>query len=98
MERWIENCVISALDIAKIALASEKKDIPQTYADILHEFGIMFVSEEFAEHFSEYASLHNILANEYLDFRRQRVSGFLRSSGELYGQFISATKGYLGKG
>lgn len=97
IERWIENCVMSALDIAKIVLASEKKDIPQTYKDILYEFGIMFVSEDFAEAFSEYAPFRNILAHEYLDFRWERISGFLKSSGGLYPRFISATKEYLDK-
>lgn len=97
IERWIENCVMSALDIAKIILASEKKDIPQTYKDILYEFGIMFVSEDFAGVFSEYAPLRNILAHEYLDFRWERISGFLKSSGDLYPRFISAVKDYLDK-
>lgn len=94
-ERWIENCVMSALDIAKIILASEKRDVPQTYKDMLHEFGELFVTREFADQFSEYASLRNILAHEYLDLRWERIVAFLRDANGLYGQFLTAVKKYL---
>lgn len=95
MERWIENCVMSALDIAKVILASEKRDVPQTYKDMLNEFGIIFMSREYAERFSEYASLRNILAHEYLDLRWERIEAFLHDAGELYAQFTLAVKKYL---
>ncbi len=97
IERWIENCVMGALDIAKIILASEKRDVPQTYKDMLREFGMSFVSNEFAEEFSEYASLRNILAHEYLDLRWDRIEAFLRDAEKLYSQFVSAVKEYLAK-
>jgi len=35
VERWIEVIVTASIDIAKIVLASEKKDIPRTYNDTL---------------------------------------------------------------
>jgi len=35
VERWVENLVMSALDISKIVLASGKKEIPQTYRETL---------------------------------------------------------------
>ncbi|MBI4599594.1 DUF86 domain-containing protein [Candidatus Uhrbacteria bacterium] len=94
-ERWIENCVMGALDITKIILASEKRDVPQTYKDMLYEFGMLFVSEEFAVPFSEYASFRNILAHEYLDLRWERIETFLRTAPPRYAQFISAVKAYL---
>lgn len=94
-ERWIENCVMGALDITKIILASEKRNVPQTYKDMLNEFGTLFISREFAERFSEYASLHNILAHEYLDLRWERIELFLHDVNELYKQFISSVKKYL---
>ncbi len=31
MERWVENIVNSSIDMAKIIMASEKKQIPETY-------------------------------------------------------------------
>lgn len=97
LERWIENCVMSALDIAKIILASEKRAVPQTYKDMLSEFGVSFVSDTFANDFSEYASLRNILAHEYLDLRWERIENFLHNAPPLYHQFISAVKTYLAK-
>jgi len=95
VERWIENCVMSALDIAKIILASEKRDIPQTYKDMLREFGALFVSNEFGETFSGYASLRNILAHEYMDLRWEKIRRFLEGAPALYDQFIIAVKAYL---
>ncbi|MDP2630076.1 MAG: DUF86 domain-containing protein [Candidatus Uhrbacteria bacterium] len=94
-ERWIENCVMSALDIAKIILASEKRDVPQTYKDMLREFGELFITSEFADQFSEYASLRNILAHEYLDLRWERMEGFLKNAQWHYVQFLVAVKKYL---
>ena len=95
VERWIENCVMSALDITKIVLSSEKRDVPQTYRDMIHDFGTLFVSQEFAEAFSEYASLRNILAHEYLDVRWERIRHFLETAPLLYGRFVNAVKTYL---
>ena len=86
---------MSALDIAKIILASEKRDIPQTYKDMLCEFGEIFVTRDFASQFSEYASLRNILAHEYLDLRWERIERFLKESRGLYVQFLFAVKKYL---
>lgn len=95
VERWIENCVMSTLDIAKIILASERRDIPQTYKDMLREFGELFVGSEFAERFSEITSLRNILAHEYLDLRWKRIEHFLKNAQELYTPFTAAVKKYL---
>ncbi len=95
LERWIENCVMGAHDLAKIILASEKKDIPQTYKDMLREFGVLFVSDTFAQEFSEYASLRNILAHEYLDLRWERIEAFSRNAMTFFPQFVSAVKKYL---
>lgn len=94
LERWIENCVMSALDISKIILSSERRDIPQTYKDMLREFGVLFVSESFADSFSEYANLRNILAHEYLDLRWGKIRSFLEAAQKQYDMFIAAVKKY----
>ncbi len=39
VERWIENLVNASIDIGKIILAMENIPIPQTYRDILINFG-----------------------------------------------------------
>lgn len=94
LERWIENCVMSALDISKIILSSEHRDIPQTYKDMLREFGALFANESFADSFSEYENLRNILAHEYLDLRWGKIQSFLESAKNQFGMFIAAVKKY----
>ena len=88
IERWVENVVMSALDIAKVILASEKREIPQTYKDTLKIFGALYVDLGFGEKFSEFASLRNILVHEYLDIKWRRIKNFIDQAERLYPVFI----------
>lgn len=92
MERWVENLVMSALDIAKIILASEKREIPQTYKDTLKIFGALYVDPSFGEKFSEFSSLRNILVHEYLDTKWRRIKNFIDRAERLYPVFIKKIK------
>jgi len=92
MERWVENLVMSALDIAKIILASEKREIPQTYKDTLKIFGVLYVDPSFGEKFSEFSSLRNILVHEYLDTKWRRIKNFIDRAERLYPVFIKKIK------
>ena len=92
IERWVENLVMSALDIAKIVLASEKREIPQTYKDTLKIFGALYVEPSFGEKFSEFASLRNILVHEYLDIKWRRIRNFIDQAERLYPIFIKKIK------
>lgn len=92
IERWVENLVMSALDIAKIILASEKREIPQTYKDTLKIFGALYVDPSFGEEFSEFASLKNILVHEYLDIKWRRIKNFIDQAERLYPIFIKKIK------
>ena len=92
IERWVENLVMSALDIAKVILASEKREIPQTYKDTLKIFGALYVDLGFGEKFSEFASLRNILVHEYLDIKWKRIKNFVNQAEKLYPIFIQKTK------
>jgi uncharacterized protein YutE (UPF0331/DUF86 family)/predicted nucleotidyltransferase len=92
MERWVENLVMSALDIAKIILASEKREIPQTYKDTLKIFGALYVDPSFGEKFSEFSSLRNILAHEYLDIKWRKIKNFIDQAERLYPIFIKKIK------
>jgi uncharacterized protein YutE (UPF0331/DUF86 family) len=83
---------MSSLDIAKVVLASEKKDVPQTYRETLRAFGAMHFDEVFSEQFSEFSDLWNIIANEYLDIRWQRLQKFIKSAVGLYPAFIQNVK------
>jgi len=92
IERWVENLVMSALDIAKVILASEKKEIPQTYKDTLKIFGALYVDPAFGEKFSEFASLRNILAHEYVDIKWRRIKNFIDQAEKLYPVFLKKIK------
>ncbi len=92
IERWVENLVMSALDIAKVILASEKKEIPQTYKDTLKIFGALYVDPAFGEKFSEFASLRNILVHEYVDIKWRRIKNFIDQAERLYPVFINKVK------
>jgi uncharacterized protein YutE (UPF0331/DUF86 family)/predicted nucleotidyltransferase len=92
VERWVENLVMSALDIAKIILASEKREIPQTYKDTLKIFGSLYIDTSFGERFSWFASLRNILVHEYLDAKWKKIKRFIDESDELFPIFIGKIK------
>lgn len=92
IERWVENLVMSALDIAKVILASEKREIPQTYKDTLRIFGTLHVDPSFGEKFAEFASLRNILVHEYLDIKWKRIRNFIDQAERLYPIFIKKIK------
>jgi len=70
LERSVENIVNCSIDIAKVILASEDRRIPTSYKGILKGLGgIHHFDEAFGEEISQWASLRNILAHEYLDIR-----------------------------
>jgi len=92
IERWVENLVMSALDIVKVILASKKTEIPQTYKDTLKIFGTLYIDFSFGEEFSEFASLRNILVHEYLDIKWKRIRNFIDRAERLYPVFIEKIK------
>lgn len=97
IERWAENLVMSALDISKIVLASDKRMIPQSYKGVLKVFAGLYINsdEQFAERFSEFAKLRNIVAHEYLDIKWGKIQKFIKEAGELYPEFIKKIKELL---
>lgn len=88
MERWIENLVMNALDIAKIILAAEKKEVPQTYRESLRMLGALYFDTPFAEQLSEIADMRNIVTHEYLDIRWERIQKFIKEAAILFPKFI----------
>ncbi len=92
IERWVENLVMSALDITKVILASEKREIPQTYKDTLKIFGTLYVDPDFGDKFSEFAFLRNIPVHEYLDIKWKRIKNFIDQAEKLYPIFIKKIK------
>lgn len=92
LERWVENVVMASLDIAKIILSSEKREVPQTYKDTLRRFGDLYFNPSFAQRFSEFADLRNIVVHKYLDIRWEKINKFVKKAGKLYPKFIEKIK------
>lgn len=87
IERWAENIMNAMIDIAKIVLASEKKDMPKTYELALRDFALYAgVGEEGSLKFSKFAEFRNLLAHEYLDILYERINNFIEEFPSLYRQ------------
>lgn len=85
IERWTENIINAMIDISKIVLASEKKQMPKTYEEVLSSLALFTgLSENQAGRFSRIARLRNILAHEYLDILYQQLRGFIKIFPSIY--------------
>lgn len=94
IERWVENLVMSSLDIAKIILASDKRTIPQSYKETLKIFAGLYMNfeESLAERFATFAELRNIIAHEYLDIKWKKIKKFIEEAEKFYPKFIKRVK------
>jgi len=96
LERWIENIVNCSIDIAKVSLALEERGIPSSYKGMLKELGAtQHFDEAFGENISQWASLRNILAHEYLDIRWRPVKQFIQTAEPIYRQLVNTIKLFL---
>jgi uncharacterized protein YutE (UPF0331/DUF86 family)/predicted nucleotidyltransferase len=96
IERWVENIINALIDIAKITLASEKKEMPRDYKETLLHFGFFIgLKEEKAKEFSKLADLRNILAHEYLEVLYERIKDFIKEFPKLYPKIFKFLKEYL---
>ena len=93
LERWIENIVNCSLDIAKVLLVVENREIPSTYREALRALGSMpYFSEEFGDAIAQWVSLRNILAHDYLDIRWKTIQRFTQTAGPLYQELTERIK------
>ncbi len=83
---------MAMLDIAKVILASEKKQIPETYKEILKNFSIFYFNQDFGEKIAWFAIMRNIITHEYLDVRWKRIKKFLVDGETLIPLFIKGVK------
>ncbi|MBC7190423.1 DUF86 domain-containing protein, partial [Candidatus Aerophobetes bacterium] len=96
IERWAENVINATIDISKIILASEKKEMPRTYQESLLKFGLFIgLEEEEAEKFSSFARLRNILAHEYLDILYKTIKEFIKDSRPIYEKVFKFLSEYI---
>jgi len=95
IERWTENIINCTIDIGKIILASEKKEMPKTYEQVLFNFAIFIsMGENEAENISSFARLRNILAHQYLNVTYQQIRKFLNESPRLYEKIFEFLRKY----
>lgn len=96
VERWIENIVMSSLDMAKILLASENRPIPDSYKEILYHIGLIGdFDEEFGRKLSRWAGLRNIVVHEYRDIRWRNIREFIKDSEPAFRELIKGIKKIL---
>ena len=96
IERWAENIINATIDIAKIILASEKKEMPKTYEEALLKFGFFIrLEEKEAEELSTFARLRNILAHEYLEVTYGGIKKFIDVSPAIYRKIFDFLSQYL---
>ncbi|MGI9862113.1 DUF86 domain-containing protein [Moorella naiadis] len=77
-ERIIENIVNAALDIAKILIAGENLEVPETYRQAFLQLGEAgIIDQELALSLAEKARTRNVLAHQYLDIKWALLKDFL---------------------
>jgi uncharacterized protein YutE (UPF0331/DUF86 family) len=96
LERLSENLVNAMLDIAKIVLAGEPVEIPETYREVLLQLGrIGLLDSGLAEGIAELARLRNVLAHQYLDIRWEMLTRFIKKGEGLTQGFVEAMEGKM---
>lgn len=96
VERWIENIINASIDIAKVILASQEKQLPDTYIDILKTLASLPGFEEStAEKMASFVKLRNIIAHEYLDLRFAQIQDFLKEAKNIYSYLVNYTDEFL---
>lgn len=98
VERWIENIINSTVDIGKIILNAEGKNLPDTYKEsvVLLCFVLNF-EEEDTKKLSDLVKLRNIVSHEYLDIRWSSIKHFISETRSLYNDFLNRVKEYVEK-
>ncbi|MFA7566178.1 MAG: HepT-like ribonuclease domain-containing protein [Alkalispirochaeta sp.] len=95
LDRWVENLTNAVIDIAKIVLASEGAQVPQTYAQILDVLPSVSGFTDLPGDIRHLAALRNVMAHEYLDLRFTRVQAFIRHDVAMVREVVAATGRYL---
>lgn len=97
VERWAEQLMNAAIDLAEVVLASERRVIPETYRMIMRNLGTVppFDQDDICEKLAAWTELRNVLAHEYLDYRWKEIHAFIRESEPLFRVLIERVKAFL---
>lgn len=91
LDRWVEILINAGIDAAKIILASEHREVPQTYGQILELIEETPPFDTLSGRLKHLAALRNLMAHEYLDLRFTRVQEFVRSDAATLGELAQLT-------
>lgn len=84
------------MDIAKVILVVENREIPATYREALRELGSTpYFSEEFGDRIAQWVSLRKILAHEYPDIRWNSVRRFINFAEPVFRELTEGVKSLL---
>ena len=93
LDRWVEQLINAAIDTAKIILASERRPVPQTYAQILSELEAIDAFASMRRSLKPLAALRNLMAHEYLDVRFDRVRDFVLADVDAVARMADIVRG-----
>lgn len=96
VERWVENIINSSIDISKVILTLEGRNLPDNYKDIvLSVSAVKELGISSAEPLSRWVKFRNIISHEYLDIRWASIKRFIGETEPLYKDFLHKVKSYL---
>lgn len=96
IEKWIEDIANCTIDISKIILASEKKEMPKSYKESLFNMALFFgFNEDEAKKFSQIAYLRNILAHQYIDVLYDEIKDFLENILHFFEKIVPLLRDYI---
>jgi uncharacterized protein YutE (UPF0331/DUF86 family) len=96
LERIIENLFNSASDIAKVIIAGENTEIPETYREAFLTLGrLSLISANNAAQMAEFSRLRNVLAHQYLDIRWEVISEFLKTGIPAINSYLDSIEKFI---
>lgn len=97
VERWVEQMINAVIDVSEIILASERRIIPETYREIVKTLGTVapFKESDVCQTLSGWTELRNVLAHQYLDYRWNKISAFIKEAKPTIIAFLDKVKIFL---
>jgi uncharacterized protein YutE (UPF0331/DUF86 family) len=98
VERWVENIINSSIDISKVILTLEDRNLPDNYKDIvLSVSGVRDLEIDSTESLSRWVKFRNIVSHEYLDIRWSTIKKFISETEPIYRTLLDKSRAYLKK-
>jgi uncharacterized protein YutE (UPF0331/DUF86 family) len=96
VERWVENIINASIDISKVILTIEGRNLPDNYKDIVLSISaVKGLDIDSSESISRWVKFRNIISHEYLDIRWASIKRFIGETEPLYKDFLDKVKSYL---